>query len=111
MERSSRQFSITKYLLHLTSGQGANHPRTTEESKLLCQERLSSSLPAPSKVAILNAPTRKRKVRDRTLLNLAHRQALHLELYFLGLGEAVYNAQALNAFQGDIDRFVAVQIF
>jgi hypothetical protein len=33
------------------------------------------------------------------------------KLYFLGLGEAVYNAQALNAFQGDIDRFVPVQIF
>ena len=50
-------------------------------------------------------------MRDRTLLNLPLRQALYLQLYFLGLGEAVYNAQALNAFQGDMDRLVPVQIF
>jgi len=33
------------------------------------------------------------------------------KLYFLGPGEAVYNAQAFNVFQGDIDPLVQVQIF
>jgi hypothetical protein len=33
------------------------------------------------------------------------------ELYFLGPGEAVYNAQAFNVLQGEIDTLVQVQIF
>ena len=50
-------------------------------------------------------------MRDRTLLNLAHGPAYIFKLYFLGPGEAVYNAQAFNLFQGDIDPLVQVQIF
>jgi len=50
-------------------------------------------------------------VRHCTLLHLAHGLALRLQLYFLRASEAVYNAQAFNELQGDIDTLVQVQIF
>jgi hypothetical protein len=101
VELSGVQFSSPgqSIYLHLTA-----HPRANcARKKIVPQKRLSPSPPAPGKLAILNAQTRERKVRDRTLLNLAHGGALHLQLYFLGVSEAVYNAQASNVFYGHIE--------
>ncbi|PYX56837.1 MAG: hypothetical protein DMG76_13720 [Acidobacteria bacterium] len=75
-----RDRAVAKSVLHHKVFVAFNigSPRTTQERKPLCQKRLASSLPAPSKAAILNAQTRKRKVRDRTLLNLVPGPVPHL---------------------------------